>query len=142
MSTENKTKSIIVIGCVYLFSFTTLFRTFQVFPCTIWGWAMTFLGITLYLLILKTLYKFGDRIVDKVDKKRSKKELNELRDISVVRILILIPLMLIFVVAIPLATVLAIISYGLGDFIKSTPENPVLWTGMKGVSAKGRWNMI
>ena len=27
-------------------------------------------------------------------------------------------------------------------FIKATPENPVLWTGMKGVSAKGRWNMI
>jgi hypothetical protein len=24
------------------------------------------------------------------------------------------------------------------DFIKSTPENPVLWTGMKGASAKGR----
>ena len=23
-------------------------------------------------------------------------------------------------------------------FIKITPENPVLWTGMKGVSAKGR----
>jgi len=78
---------------------------------------MTFLGVTLYILILKTLYKFGDKIVDKVDKKRSKKELNELRDISVVRILILIPLMLIFVVAIPLATVLAIISYGVGDFI-------------------------
>ena len=27
-------------------------------------------------------------------------------------------------------------------FIKTTPENPVLWTGMKGVSAKGRWNVI
>ena len=24
------------------------------------------------------------------------------------------------------------------DFIKIAPENPVLWTGMKGVSAKGR----
>jgi hypothetical protein len=24
------------------------------------------------------------------------------------------------------------------QFIKITPENPVLWTGMKGVSAKGR----
>jgi hypothetical protein len=24
------------------------------------------------------------------------------------------------------------------EFIKITPENPVLWTGMKGVSAKGR----
>jgi len=23
-------------------------------------------------------------------------------------------------------------------FIRITPENPVLWTGMKGVSAKGR----
>ena len=23
-------------------------------------------------------------------------------------------------------------------FIKITPENPILWTGMKGVSAKGR----
>ncbi len=27
-------------------------------------------------------------------------------------------------------------------FIKIAPENPVLWTGMKGVSAKGRWNVI
>jgi hypothetical protein len=26
-------------------------------------------------------------------------------------------------------------------FIKVTPENPVLWTGMKGVSAKGRKNL-
>ena len=26
----------------------------------------------------------------------------------------------------------------LPDFIKITPENPVLWTGMKGVSAEGR----
>jgi hypothetical protein len=26
-------------------------------------------------------------------------------------------------------------------FIKITPENPVLWTGMKGVSAKGRKNL-
>jgi len=26
-------------------------------------------------------------------------------------------------------------------FIKTTPENPVLWTGMKGVSAKGRKNL-
>jgi hypothetical protein len=31
---------------------------------------------------------------------------------------------------------------GIELFIKTTPENPVLWTGMKGVSAKGRWNMI
>jgi putative transposase len=32
-------------------------------------------------------------------------------------------------------------AYGCGvrlQFIKITPENPVLWTGMKGVSAKGR----
>ena len=27
---------------------------------------------------------------------------------------------------------------GLALFIKITPENPVLWTGMKGVSAMGR----
>jgi hypothetical protein len=27
------------------------------------------------------------------------------------------------------------------NFIKVTPENPVLWTGMKGVSAKGRKNL-
>jgi hypothetical protein len=27
------------------------------------------------------------------------------------------------------------------EFIKVTPENPVLWTGMKGVSAKGRKNL-
>jgi hypothetical protein len=27
------------------------------------------------------------------------------------------------------------------DFIKSGPENPVLWTGMKGVSAKSRKNL-
>jgi hypothetical protein len=26
-------------------------------------------------------------------------------------------------------------------FIKIAPENPVLWTGMKGVSAKGRKNL-
>ena len=26
-------------------------------------------------------------------------------------------------------------------FIKTTPENPVLWAGMKGVSAKGRKNL-
>ena len=26
-------------------------------------------------------------------------------------------------------------------FIKTTPENPTLWTGMKGVSAKGRKNL-
>jgi len=26
----------------------------------------------------------------------------------------------------------------MSKFIKITPENPVLWTGMKGVSAKGR----
>ena len=25
-----------------------------------------------------------------------------------------------------------------GDFIKIASENPVLWTGMKGASAKGR----
>ena len=30
----------------------------------------------------------------------------------------------------------------LGLFIKIAPENPVLWTGMKGVSAKGRKNVI
>ena len=27
-------------------------------------------------------------------------------------------------------------------FIKITPENPILWTGMKGVSANGRKNLI
>jgi hypothetical protein len=27
-------------------------------------------------------------------------------------------------------------------FIKTVPENPVLWTGMKGASAKGRKNVI
>jgi hypothetical protein len=33
--------------------------------------------------------------------------------------------------------------YGFIDsFIKITPENPVLWTGMKGVSAKGKKNQI
>jgi hypothetical protein len=26
-------------------------------------------------------------------------------------------------------------------FVKITPENPILWTGMKGVSAKGRKNL-
>jgi hypothetical protein len=26
------------------------------------------------------------------------------------------------------------------DFIKTTPENPVLWTGMKGASAESRKN--
>jgi len=26
------------------------------------------------------------------------------------------------------------------EFIKSAPENPVLWTGMKGVSAESRKN--
>jgi hypothetical protein len=26
-------------------------------------------------------------------------------------------------------------------FIETAPENPVLWTGMKGVSAKGRKNL-
>jgi hypothetical protein len=26
-------------------------------------------------------------------------------------------------------------------FIKTAPENPVLWTGMKGASAKGRKNL-
>ncbi len=28
------------------------------------------------------------------------------------------------------------------QFIKNAPENPVLWTGMKGASAKGRKNVI
>jgi hypothetical protein len=31
---------------------------------------------------------------------------------------------------------------GIGNsFIRVTPENPVLWTGMKGVSAEGRKNL-
>jgi len=105
------------MGAVYVSALATFFRVFEVFPCTIWGWAMTFLGVTAPIIILTTLYKFGDKIVDKVDKKGSKKEFNELRDISIVRILILIPLMLIFVVAIPLTTILVIIAYAVGDFI-------------------------
>jgi hypothetical protein len=28
-----------------------------------------------------------------------------------------------------------------GTFIKIAPKNPVLWTGMKGASAKGRKNL-
>jgi len=34
-----------------------------------------------------------------------------------------------------------VIENGNLKFIKVTPENPVLWTGMKGVSAKGRKNL-
>ena len=33
------------------------------------------------------------------------------------------------------------LSENLRTFIKIAPENPVLWTGMKGVSAKGRKNL-
>jgi hypothetical protein len=31
---------------------------------------------------------------------------------------------------------------GVNAFIKAAPENPVLWTGMKGASTKGRKNVI
>ena len=64
---------------------------------------MIFLGVPLLIIIGHAL--------DKVGKKISKKELNELRDISVVRILVLFPLMVILIAAITLT----IIFYG--DFI-------------------------
>jgi hypothetical protein len=34
-----------------------------------------------------------------------------------------------------------IIPYSPEPFIKVTPENPVLWAGIKGVSPKGRKNL-
>jgi hypothetical protein len=37
-------------------------------------------------------------------------------------------------------TIHSVVSLNEPLFIKVTPENPVLWTGMKGVSAKGRKN--
>ena len=64
---------------------------------------MIFLGVPLLIIIGHAL--------DRVGKKISKKELNELRDISVVRILVLFPLMVILIAAITLT----IIFYG--DFI-------------------------
>jgi hypothetical protein len=107
MSRQNNARNYIIAAGGGFLYVTFVLLLFRVCPCTIWGWAMIFLGVPLIIIIGHALNKVGKKI--------SKKELNELRDISILRILVLFPLMLIFLGAITLA----IISYGdfIGDFI-------------------------